>query len=85
MTRTWWKDLIALAFAGFITIMALAVVMEGNGITQVAGVVATGILSILLIFGVDVEYIKLGKFELKMRDRKKHTKIEVERERDPWE
>lgn len=71
--RSWWKDLIALIFAGLISFMSYAVVISGEGVMPIAGVVITGMISILLIYGVDVQYVKVGRFELRMRQREDVT------------
>lgn len=62
--RPWWLQvifqLISFGFAGLVTVMAYSVVLETSGVLPIAATVIMGILAVLMIFGIQVEYIKIG-------------------------
>lgn len=62
--RPWWLQVIfqffSLAFAALVTIMAYSVVLETSGVIPIAATVIMGMLAVLMIFGVQVEYIRIG-------------------------
>lgn len=88
--RPWWLkiiyELISFAFAALVTVMAFAVVLETSGVVPIAATVIFGMFAVLMIFGVQVDYLRVGDFvEIGMshpEDSRETVEIGVERPRE---
>lgn len=80
--RPWWLQvifqLISFAFAGLVTIMAYSVVLETSGVLPIAATVVMGMMSVLMIFGVQVEYIRVGNWiDIGIKTPNKRDRVDV--------
>ena len=67
MTKKPLRHVVGLLFAGLIAAVGALGLLElgdGSGVS-VAGIVAISLLSLLLVYGIEIEYLRYGEFELR--------------------
>jgi len=68
---TWWEQVLQYLYAFLLTVLVFGGIygQTGSDPLAIAGMVVAGIIVVVLVFGVRLEHLKLGRFEIKFRER----------------
>lgn len=60
----WYRQLLALIFGMGVMAIALLAIVEGSSMWVIGGVAGMAFLTLLLIFGVEVDYLEIGRLHI---------------------
>ena len=66
---TWYRQVLSLIYAILVTLIALWALDQGSGPWVILGVVGMSMLTIMLVFGVEIDHVRLlDKAEIQFSD-----------------
>jgi len=64
----WYRQILALIFGIGVMAIALLAITEGSGMWTIAGVAGMAFLTLLLIFGVEVDFVEIGSMRIEFTE-----------------
>jgi len=64
----WYRQILALVFGMGVMAIALLAIAEGSSMWTIFGVAGMAFLTLLLIFGVEIEYVEVGRLRIEFTD-----------------